>query len=194
MKCPAKVRALIACFGLSVLFTVFSSQLIYLQVYKHDEYTALAAEKHVKRQVIYGRRGLIEDINQEVQAQNEPMKTVVADASIITNPPAVAEILARKLKLDRNTLEETLGGKDKYLVLRKRVPETLANEIGDELRAKSLRGILFEEDSTRSYPNGSMLCHVIGFMDFNHRGINGIERSMDQYLRGHDGFRYIEHD
>jgi cell division protein FtsI (penicillin-binding protein 3)/stage V sporulation protein D (sporulation-specific penicillin-binding protein) len=39
-----------------------------------------------------------------------------------------------------------------------------------------------------------MLCHVIGFTDFEHKGIQGVESSMDEYLRGQDGYRYIEHN
>ena len=63
-----------------------------------------------------------------------------------------------------------------------------------KLRAQNLRGIYFERDSTRVYPNGSMLCHVIGFTDFEHRGIQGVESSMEEYLHGQDGYRYIEHN
>jgi cell division protein FtsI/penicillin-binding protein 2 len=57
-----------------------------------------------------------------------------------------------------------------------------------------LRGIYFEHDATRIYPNGSMLCHVIGFTDFDHHGIQGVEASMEEYLHGQDGYRYIEHN
>jgi cell division protein FtsI (penicillin-binding protein 3)/stage V sporulation protein D (sporulation-specific penicillin-binding protein) len=57
-----------------------------------------------------------------------------------------------------------------------------------------LRGIYFERDTTRIYPNGSMLCHVIGFTDFEHRGIQGVESSMEEYLHGQDGYRFIEHN
>ena len=57
-----------------------------------------------------------------------------------------------------------------------------------------MRGIRFERDLVRLYPNGPMLCHVIGFSDFNHHGIQGVEASMDAYLRGQNGFRYIERD
>jgi cell division protein FtsI (penicillin-binding protein 3)/stage V sporulation protein D (sporulation-specific penicillin-binding protein) len=39
-----------------------------------------------------------------------------------------------------------------------------------------------------------MLCHVIGFTDFDHKGIQGVEASMDEYLHGQDGYRYIEHN
>ena len=39
-----------------------------------------------------------------------------------------------------------------------------------------------------------MLCHVIGFTDFDHQGIQGVEASMEEYLHGQDGYRYIEHN
>src|SRR5204862_7052371 len=57
-----------------------------------------------------------------------------------------------------------------------------------------LPGIYFEHDAARLYPNGSMLCHVIGFTDFDHKGIQGVEASMDEYLRWQYGYRYIEHN
>src|SRR5262249_1907944 len=50
----------------------------------------------------------------------------------------------------------------------------------------------FEHDTARVYPNGSMLCHVLGFTDFEHHGIQGVEASMEQYLHGQDGFRFTE--
>ena len=65
---------------------------------------------------------------------------------------------------------------------------------GPNFESENLRGIYFEHDAARLYPNGSMLCHVIGFTDFDHKGIQGVEASMDEYLRGQDGYRYIEHN
>jgi cell division protein FtsI (penicillin-binding protein 3)/stage V sporulation protein D (sporulation-specific penicillin-binding protein) len=39
-----------------------------------------------------------------------------------------------------------------------------------------------------------MLGHVLGFLDHEGVGIQGIEKTMEATLRGEDGFRYIEHD
>lgn len=44
------------------------------------------------------------------------------------------------------------------------------------------------------YPNGSLLCHVLGFVNGSNLGVDGVERTMERYLRGNDGFRYIERD
>jgi len=78
--------------------------------------------------------------------------------------------------------------------LKREVPEAIAVALKEKLRGQNLHGIYFERDSTRIYPNASMLCHVIGFTDFEHRGIQGVESSMEEYLHGQDGYRYIEHN
>ncbi len=39
-----------------------------------------------------------------------------------------------------------------------------------------------------------MLSQVIGFVDHEHKGTMGIERTMQDFLQGTDGFRYIETD
>jgi len=65
----ARTRALTVCLSLAGCFTVYSFRLVHLQVTQHDEYAAQAAEKHVKRQTIYARRGVIQDIHGESLAQ-----------------------------------------------------------------------------------------------------------------------------
>jgi cell division protein FtsI (penicillin-binding protein 3)/stage V sporulation protein D (sporulation-specific penicillin-binding protein) len=79
-------------------------------------------------------------------------------------------------------------------VVKREVAAAAAEQLRTKLRAQNLHGIYFEQDSTRVYPNGAMLCHVVGFTDFNHQGVDGVEASMDEYLRGDDGYRYVEHN
>ena len=194
MMRSAKVRALSACCLLAGCFTLFSARLVHLQVSQHDEYSALAAEKHVNKQIIYARRGLIQDVNQETLAENEPIVTVIADGSLVTDPAATAEVLAGPLEMDERELAAKLQTDRRYVVLKRKLPATLVGPVTNRLRVRSLRGVYFEPDEARNYPNGAMLCHVIGFMNSEHDGVQGVESSMNEYLRGHDGFRLIEHD
>ena len=62
------------------------------------------------------------------------------------------------------------------------------------IQAANLRGIYFEKDAVRTYPNGQMLGHVLGFLNNQGSGIQGVEMTMENHLRGQDGYRYIEHD
>jgi cell division protein FtsI (penicillin-binding protein 3) len=189
-----RTRCTLVCLGFVALFSVFSCRLIYLQITKHDVYAGLAAEKHVYKQPIYAERGEIVDANGEVLANNVPVETVVADATHINDRKGVIEVLARELKVPAAEITEKLSGDRRYIVLQREVAKAQADRVREQLRAHNLRGIYFEHDSTRIYPNGSMLCHVIGFTDFEHHGIQGVEGSMDQYLHGDDGYRYIEHN
>jgi cell division protein FtsI/penicillin-binding protein 2 len=66
-------RCALVCFAFIALFSGFVARLIYLQVIKHDEYAALAAEKHVYKHVIYAERGTILDANNDVLAHNVPV-------------------------------------------------------------------------------------------------------------------------
>jgi cell division protein FtsI/penicillin-binding protein 2 len=196
MKSSAKLRALLACCGFAVCFTTYSLRLIQLQICKHDEYAALAAEKHVNKQTIYARRGVIYDANGEVLADNEPVKTVVADCSLLPKEKRAfaARLLSKPLGIAESSIVRKLDSDRRYIIIKKRISESVAADISARLQEHSLRGIYFEQDFTRIYPNGSMLCHVLGFLNHNHEGVQGIERVMDDYLRGHDGFRFTERD
>jgi cell division protein FtsI/penicillin-binding protein 2 len=194
MKWTPRFRCVLVCLGFTALFSIFSCRLIYLQMIKHDEYSALAADKHVIKQPIYAERGEITDANGEALAHNVPVETVVADASRINDREAIVDLVARELKAPPNEVREKISTERRYIVLQREVAKTDADRLREQLRAKNLRGIYFEHDATRIYPNGQMLCHVIGFTDFEHHGIQGVEGSMDEYLHGQDGYRYIEHN
>ncbi len=194
MKWNGRTRCALVCLGFIALFSLFSFRLVYLQLLKHDEYAGLAAEKHVYKQSIYAERGSIFDANNEVLAHNVPVQTIVADATHLNNIEGAVSLLSAALKMPSREVSEKLRCDRRYIVVKREVPENLAIVLRDKLRAENIRGIYFERDSARIYPNASMLCHVIGFTDFEHHGIQGVESSMEQYLHGEDGYRYIEHN
>src|SRR5213080_21019 len=194
MKAHSRTRCALVCAAFIGLFSIFSFRLIYLQAIKHDEYTGLAAEKHVYKQVIHAERGTILDTNNEVLAHNVHVETVVADATHLGDVQATVDLLNAGLDVPSQQLAEKLNSGRRYIVIKREVPAAQANALREKLRAGNVRGVYFEHDATRIYPNGSMLCHVIGFTDFDHHGVQGVEGSMEEYLHGQDGYRFIEHN
>src|SRR5437870_1279783 len=194
MNPNSRSRCMLVCAAFIGLFSIFSFRLIYLQAIKHDEYAGLAAEKHVYKQIIYAERGMILDANKEVLAHNIPVETVVADATHLNSTEATVDLVSSELRIPSGELAEKLNSGRRYIVIKRDVPTHTATALREKLRAGNLHGIYFEHDATRIYPNGSMLCHVIGFTDFDHHGIQGVEASMEEYLHGQDGYRYIEHN
>lgn len=205
-------RALVASIAMATCFTAFSFRLVQLQVTKHDYYSAKAAGQNVHKEPILARRGAIMDVHGEPLAQNEPVKTVIADGSLINDPEQLGKLLTGPLqmpvgqiveKLQRTTFSKSENKEVplRYIVLKKQVPEAEAASIAALLpgarKSKIIEAtpaIRFDQDSVRTYPNGSMLSHVIGYINSQSLGMDGVERSMNQYLTGQNGYRYIERD
>jgi len=184
----------IVCSLLALIFTFFAWRLIYLQVLKHDYYSAKAAEKNDRKKVIPARRGRILDRNGEELAVNTPVQLVYADGSHIHDPAVVASVSAPFLEIPVKELTEKLTTKSKYVVIRKGMNDDKAHDMIRALDHANLHGLYLEEGSVRSYPNCDMLCHVLGYVDHTGHGADGIEKMFDHELTGNDGFRWIEHD
>ena len=194
MKWNGRTRCALVCAFFALLFSIFSYRLIHLQMVMHNYYSQLAAEKNIGRNVIPAERGAIYDVRHEVLAQNVPVATVVADGTLINNNAPLIPLLATRLRVPPNEIAEKIASRRPYIVLKREFPDAEARVLEKALQDEKLRGIRCERGTVRVYPNGPMLCHVIGFADFQQRGIQGVEASMDQYLRGEDGYRYIERD
>ncbi|MEI8311237.1 MAG: penicillin-binding protein 2, partial [Verrucomicrobiota bacterium] len=146
------------------------------------------------RIVLHARRGLIFDRNGELLASNLPVRTVVADGSHIKDPAALARRAAPYLDMNEKELCAKLTSGRKYIVIRRGLAEEKATALVKSLQDAKLRGIYCEEDAVRTYPNGQTLGHVLGFLDHDGIGIQGVESTMEKSLCGRDGYRYIEHD
>src|SRR5499426_4189298 len=108
MNQSSRTRCALMCAAFIALFSIFSFRLIYLQAIKHNEYAGLAAEKHVYKQIIHAERGMILDANNEVLAHNNPVETVVADATHLSDVQATVDLLNRELDIPSEQLAEKL--------------------------------------------------------------------------------------
>lgn len=194
MRKAEKMRIAAACGAGALLFTIVSARLVDLHVAKHAEYSRIAAEKNTVRQNIPAKRGLILDRNGDKLAVNLPVHTVFADASHIKDADAVSELAARFLDLKKAEVAQKIATGGKYLVLKRKVPDETVLNLQAEMQEQNLKGIYTEVDSIRAYPNGSMLGHVLGYLNHERKGVQGIERTMEKALAGEDGFRFTERD
>ena len=191
MTTTHKTRALIVVTSMSLMFTALCGRLVQLHVFRHNE---LSGEASRNREMIvqrHGRRGEIRDCNGYLLANSQSVRLVCADPSITgSNAAAVAAKLSPLLKMDVPTLQAKLSGTGKYVRLKPKVDEETAQQI----RALKLKGIIFEDQYLRTYPHAALASHVIGFVDSDHKGVQGIESSMNQYLEGIAGYEVMERD
>ncbi len=186
-----QTRVLLVLCGVSLLFTAFGMRLVQLQVWQRDELARLAAanrERVVHRQ---GRRGKILDANGNLLANSQSVRIVVADPSItVSNATTIARQLSPLLGMDEPTLVAKLSGAGRYVRLKQKVDEETATKI----RQFKFKGLVLEDQFVRSYPNGALGSHVIGFVNHEQVGVQGIEAAMDNYLQGRAGYETIERD
>ena len=67
----------------------------------------------------------------------------------------------------------------------------MEKNVGDRIRQwkseENIHGVYIDEDSKRYYPNGNIAAHVIGFTGEDNQGLDGIEKTMEKYLKGMPG-------
>lgn len=203
MKRKARIRALVVCIVLAFCFTGFSYRLVHLQVTMHEALLAKARANQSIREEIPFTRGNITDCHGQAMAGNEPVKSVILDATVVKAAPALAELLAPVLKIPQESILEKLtretysdsqkrNVRSPYIVLKKDVSESVADDLAAQLTARKMRGVSFRQDANRVYPNRSMASHIIGFVNSMGVGVDGIERALNSYLCGQTGFRNIE--
>lgn len=76
----------------------------------------------------------------------------------------------------------------RLLIGRNLTPE-VAEELRQMIEKTRIHGINLEIGSRRSYAHPESLCHVLGFVDYQNTGVNGIEGEFNSYLAGMDGLR-----
>lgn len=198
---------LLAAVGLSAL-AALGFRLYWLQVLRHEELTRLAARQIGRRIPLPARRGTITDCNGNALAQSVERRRISADPKAVaeleqarakrklpSSRAAFARILADQLALPREEVEEKLNRETRYVVLARKVSEDAAEKLRAALAPTGLLdGLRFERDAERLYPNGALMSHVLGYVDANQRGVDGVERVMQEDLRGEPGWRIGEMD
>jgi cell division protein FtsI (penicillin-binding protein 3) len=173
--------AVIAIFAVWAI--IITARLLHYQVFLHDELVAKSENTVIK--TIPVRRGIILDSQLALLATSVPVQNVIAEPGNIPNVFIAAEKLAPLLSLDLYELihRMTNPARSKYLVVKRKIAPDLAKKI-QEL---GIRGIKFEDDSLRVYPNGNLLSHVLGFVNMAGSGVAGLEIKYDNQLKGTPG-------
>ncbi|SDC35222.1 MULTISPECIES: stage V sporulation protein D [unclassified Candidatus Frackibacter] len=177
---------------LIVVFIMFmiTLRLSWIQVFNNDFYQSKALDQRLRKLKVEPRRGIIYDRNQEELAVSVSADTVVAVPPEIKNPKKVAEKLALILDMSQEDIYKRVTKNAYAVYLERKVSEEKAKRI----KSLDLAGITFTEESKRFYPKGELASHILGFAGIDSQGLNGIELSYDQVLRGRPGRIMIEKD
>ena len=169
-------------------------RLIYLQVVRHDHYTARAERQHRRTIEIPAKRGEILDRNDRVMAYSVDADSIYAVPSEIEHPQRVVAALCGVLsdcdRAFRATLLERFKRKRAFAWVSRQVSPEEARRVA----ALDLEGIGFSKESRRYYPNTTLAAQVLGWVGIDNRGLGGIEAAYDDEIRGTPGTALVQTD
>jgi len=107
----------------------------------------------------------------------------------------VVRVLATPLGIPNWELRQRFDAKKAgYIVLKRGLPEDDHRALRDLLKESRIGGVYFRQESKRFYPSPDRLTQVLGYVDAESNGKAGIEKVVDEQLKGEDGYRYLERD
>lgn len=171
-----------------VIMAIFVARLFYLQVIRHEYYVAQADAEQIKPLQIPAHRGEIYALDAGVPTPivlNETVYTVFADPKIVDKPGEMIDVVRQVAGGNaRPNLDSLLAKKDsRYQILATKVTRKQA----EMMKEKGLRGLGFQEESQRVYPEGQLAAQTLGFVNPEGKGQYGIEGALNERLSGKDG-------
>lgn len=183
-------RLVIVFLFVSVIMLGLGCRLGYLQLYKSDWLSENAIDQRVRNIPVEPRRGIIYDRKGNEFAVSISIESVYAIPAEISDVENAAANLAAILDLDENKLAKKLKKRQAFTWIARKITTEQANAV----KKLNLLGIGLTEEGDRSYPQDNLASHVMGFTGLDSQGLDGVELTFDQYLRGSKGSIIIEYD
>lgn len=164
-------------------FGIIAGRLYYFQVIQYVPFAKRAEREQQHTMVVAPKRGVIYDRQMNPLAMSLAVDSVFAVPGELTDQPAVASLLAPILGVDADDLRDRFQSSRTFCWVKRRVPSAEAARV----RELNLKGIYFQSEAKRFYPNGSLAAQALGYVGMDDKGLAGIEYALDGQIRGKPG-------
>ena len=171
-----------------LLFTVLGSSYVFmstvydLQFTNSDYFKNQALSYRVKTEKIKASRGSIYDKNLLVLSSSSRSYNIGIFPKKIDNLDEVLNLLSAILFIERDVLQKRIVSTSNFFYLDRNIDY----EKGDEIKSWNLEGVVLEESFNRVVHSNSV-SKIIGKVDPDENGIEGLELYFDSSLKGIDG-------
>lgn len=196
------------------IFLVIIGQLWYLQVLEGGRFLDASDKNRIRIRPVAAPRGILFDRHGVPLVDNRPAFTLSLIPRELDRDPVRRQValarVATLLGIPYRDLEESAArvSPDSLLPVRVRRGLTLDDVAKIEERKLELPGVIVEVEPQRTYPSSRFAAHLLGYVreaneeqlkQGRHRrgdmvGQTGLERLLDEHLRGRDGGESIEVD
>ncbi len=186
-----RVRIRVVFWGFLIAFNFIIIHLVKLQAWP-DEKFLKNDRAHVGEVPLTIPRGRIFDREERILARDRQAPSIWANPRYIADPIDAAQRLSTKLNLNEDVVLERLtrrtadGEKMQAVPIKRYLTEDEFNALGD-LNAFVGGGLQVKREPVRYYPEDSLAAHVLGYVNLDRGGAQGIEYAYDSYLRSIEG-------
>jgi cell division protein FtsI (penicillin-binding protein 3) len=179
--------ALFFCFWTGVI----GLRLVWLQVFRHSDFVERAAKQQQRTFEVAPRRGVLYDRNLRELAMTVSVDSVYAVPSELgENRQNAAELLARIVHADprdnftsQQQMLARFNASKNFAWVARRVDQDTATRV----RELNLKGVYFQKEFKRFYPNNDLAAQVLGYVGTDDTGLGGLERQFDDDMHGTPG-------
>jgi len=156
------------------------ARLFFLQIYQHDELTARARQQQVRRIHTFAPRRTISDRHGTILAVDQAVYTVYAHPHLLEQSPTeIAEQIAPILQRPTEEIARLLSQPTTSV----RLERWLSEEAADSIKKLRITGIDFIPQQKRIYPQQDLAAEIVGYVDIDHQGQAGLEKSLETTLK-----------
>ena len=189
-KTESRLRLSLFAATLCLWMMAIGVRLIWLQVVQYGVLTQRAAHQQQRSIEVSPPRGVIYDRKGRELAMSVQVDSVFAVPSEIPDQGTAAALLGHVLKSDPREILAKLESSHSFAWIARK----LDSETAARIRGLNLKGIYFQKEPKRFYPNNDLAAQLLGYVGMDDEGLAGIERSFDQRLRGRPGSMLITMD
>jgi cell division protein FtsI (penicillin-binding protein 3) len=166
-----------------LVFLLLGTRLFALQIKDHAHYAKMSVDQVRENLTTTALRAGIYDRYGQLLAVSRPTSLVIADDFQIKDPSREAQAMSPIVKIPAVKLMALLSEKHGYVT----VNNALDLTDGHKLSSLAFPGIVVEDSSVRSYPNGALATSLLGGTNAAGVGSAGLEYEYQSLLAGRTG-------
>jgi cell division protein FtsI (penicillin-binding protein 3) len=185
-------RFWLVCLFFLVWALAITTRLFWLQLIRHSDYVERAQKQQQRTFEVAPRRGILYDRNMRELAMTVQVDSIYAVPNEIEDKDkaAYARTLASLTHIDSADAQTTeheiarrLNDGHGFAWVARRVKP----EVSTRIRALNLKGIYFQKEFQRFYPNSQIAAQALGYVGIDDNGLGGLEQKFDARLHGTPG-------
>jgi len=196
-----RARFWLICLFFLVWAILIVSRLFWIQVVRHKDFVERADKQQGRTFEVSPRRGVLYDRNLHELAMTVQVDSIFAVPTEISDKQATAHTLADVVHTDpddEQTSEEQIASRleagHNFAWVARRVTPDVAARIRDMVKNQSLKGIYFQKEFERFYPDNEIAAQVLGYVGMDDSGLGGLEQKFEAQLHGISGRMYTAMD